>query len=161
MAKIFLWLSGLLLLGSVALGWLNTNRLGAVRQEKDQAVADAGAARTQADKARKDLTAVQTQLTAAKTISNEAQSKIDAANAEAARLQGELTTNQTQLTAVQTELTELKNRVAPANGIVTGGPAAGSGEDLQQKIHDLETRLAEFATVKKALDEQLRAADAN
>ncbi len=158
MAKIFLWLSGALLFGSVVLGWLNVSKASA-RQEKVQlATAEAQGARSSADKARKDLAASQPQVEAANKAAAEARSQLAAAAQEAARLKSEAETNAGRIAAAQAEIADLKSKIAAVD---PGRPVLPPTDEAQAKIKELETRLAEYDTVKRTLEDQLKTADSS
>lgn len=158
MAKIFLWLSAALLFGSVVLGWLNVSKANA-RQEKIQlATAEAQSARAAADKARKDLAAGQPQVEAANKAAAEARGQLAAATQEAARLKSETESNAGKIAAAQAEIADLKSKVVAVD---PGRPLLPPTDEAQSKIKELETRLAEYDTVKRTLEDQLKTADSS
>jgi predicted RNase H-like nuclease (RuvC/YqgF family) len=156
MAKIFLWLSAALLLGSVLLGWLNVNK-GNARQEKLQlATAEVQTVRGQAEKNRKELATSKAQSEAASQAAAELRTQLAAAAQESARLKTDADTNAGKIAAAQAEIAELKSKLAT---IDPGRPVLPPTDETQLKIKELETRLAEYDTVKKTLEDQLKTAD--
>ena len=158
MSKILLWLSGVLLLGSVFLGWLNVGKQ-AARQERIQlATAEVQAARNQADKARKELAATLPQLESANKAAADARSQLATTTQEVARLKNEIEQDQGRIAAAQAEIAELKSKVAAVD---PGRPVLPPTDETQQRIKELETRLAEYDTVRQTLEDQLKTADAS
>lgn len=159
MAKILLLASGALLLFSTLLGFRNMGRLSEQQTVVKQARETADASAKRADKAGKDLKASQTQLETANKNATELQDKLAAATSEADRLKREADDNARKVGDAQGELDRVRAQAAQSPGV--GGAMADTSVELQNKIRELETQVAEAKQVQRSMQEQVRTADAN
>ncbi len=156
MSKKLLILSGILLLASVALGFINKAKIAAKQEELlhktrdvETAKADAAAAKTTQKKAEKD---------AGDAVSkgNDLQTQLTAATSQVATLNGQVDEAKKNIAARDIELQRLQETV---KNIASTGPVSKPAEgDPAQKISELEIQVTELKTVKDRLDAQLRSA---
>lgn len=153
MAKLLLLVSGLLLLASSGLGYLNLNRLKTTQEAARQAVQSARTGADRADKVGRDLKANQQQLDAANQNAADLQTKLAGATQAAAAAKAAADENAAKAAALQTDLDQARANLAK----VPPAPlAVPENAERDTKIRDLEAQLAEARLLQQNLQAQAK-----
>ncbi len=157
MSKVALFIAIAAMLGSAILGFMTKGKI----QVLDENLKGTKATLSQTQG---KLTTTEKDLVTSKEETVAANKKTDEAVAEVQTKQGELTTLQQAKGAVDAELTTALGRVAELEGRIANigtppGPGADEGNpqlaDLNAKLQDAESRVAELQTVNSSLQSQM------